>query len=230
MADTYTTLLALTKPEPNSSLNTWGSKLNADMDSIDGLLQVATDAATPALKILYGGTAATTAAGARSSLGLANAVTAAGTLTADAPMIGAGSKAAAVGSRSGNTTEFGTIAGSKTVDKQLTFDSNGNIVASGSDIGGGGGGSSSWSAQATSFTATAGLQYFITGNNVTVTLPSAPADGATVTIASGAAVTGCQVARNGKNIMTLAEDLTIDTAEFSFRLVYRSATNDWRLV
>lgn len=68
-----------------------------------------------------------------------NEVTAAGTLTADAPMIGAGSKAAAVGTRSGDTTEFGTISGTKTTSKQLAFDASGNIIASASAIGGGSG-------------------------------------------------------------------------------------------
>lgn len=66
-----------------------------------------------------------------------NTVTAAGTLTSNAPVIGAGSKAAAVGSRSGNTTEFATINGTKTTGKQLRFDASGNIEASSSDIGGG---------------------------------------------------------------------------------------------
>jgi hypothetical protein len=64
-----------------------------------------------------------------------NMVTAAGTLTSNAPMIGAGSKAAAVGSRSGNTTEFATISGTKTASKQATFDASGNIVASAYDVG-----------------------------------------------------------------------------------------------
>lgn len=73
--------------------------------------------------------------------GDANAVTAAGTLTSNAPVIGGGSKAVAVGTRSGNTTEFATITGSKTVDKQLKFDASGNIVASTTDVGAAAGGS-----------------------------------------------------------------------------------------
>lgn len=64
-----------------------------------------------------------------------NMVTAAGTLTSNAPMIGAGSKAAAVGTRSGNTTEFATISGTKTASRQATFDASGNIVASAYDVG-----------------------------------------------------------------------------------------------
>lgn len=41
------------------------------------------------------------------------------------------------GTRSGNTTEFATVSGTKTVSKQLAFDASGNVIASASDIGGG---------------------------------------------------------------------------------------------
>jgi hypothetical protein len=59
-----------------------------------------------------------------------NTVTAAGTLTSNFPMIGGGSKAAAVGTRSGNTTEFATSTGTKTSGTRALWDANGNLATS----------------------------------------------------------------------------------------------------
>lgn len=65
MADTTTTNLLLTKPEVGASTDTWGTKLNADLDTIDALFD-----AGPYLKLAKGGTGAGTASGARTNLGL----------------------------------------------------------------------------------------------------------------------------------------------------------------
>jgi len=79
----------------------------------------------------------------------------------------------------------------------------------------------------TSFTAAASTHYVLVGGATTVTLPASPAAGAVVWITVANGRTDTVIARNGQNINSLAENMTIDMAFAGVQLRYADATRGW---
>lgn len=63
---------------------------------------------------------------------------------------------------------------------------------------------------------------------VTVTLPASPFAGWEVGVTNGN-FTNTVVARNGSNIMGLAEDITLDIPYLSFNFIYVDTAQGWRV-
>ena len=78
-----------------------------------------------------------------------------------------------------------------------------------------------------STTATKDNHYYLNGATLTLTLPASPSVGDEVRLSELAGNVDCIVGRNGSNIMSAAQDLTIDSAYLVLSLRYVDATIGW---
>lgn len=84
-------------------------------------------------------------------------------------------------------------------------------------------------------TAQKGYVYFVntSGGAITITLPVSPVMGDTIEFIDAAgtfATNNLTLARNGKTIMSLAENMTVSDNFASFKLRYYNATHGWRII
>jgi hypothetical protein len=70
----------------------------------------------------------------------------------------------------------------------------------------------------------------VTSAGVTITLPASPSAGNEVAVGVTTGITNTVIGRNSQNIMSLAEDLTIDIGNVVVTLIYTDSTRGWRIV
>jgi hypothetical protein len=78
----------------------------------------------------------------------------------------------------------------------------------------------------TNTTAVASRTYVLTAS-LTLTLPASPSAGDWVSVQNSSGTTTAVIARNSSNIMSLAENLTLDATFVAVTLVYADATRGW---
>ena len=71
---------------------------------------------------------------------------------------------------------------------------------------------------------------YVYTSSITITLPASPTVGDWVKISNRSGTETTVIARNGSNIMGLAEDFTVDILNFVATFVYANTTQGWVIV
>jgi hypothetical protein len=72
--------------------------------------------------------------------------------------------------------------------------------------------------------------FYVATAEITLTLPSSPNVGDIVGFQNSSDTEACVIARNGNNILSLAEDMTVDALHVAVNLQYSGSSAGWVFV
>jgi hypothetical protein len=194
-------------------------------------LTVASGTSTPALSVVTGavadaGTALATGDQIHTFVTGQGYLTANQTVTLSGDVTGSGTTAitASIANNVVGADEL-NVSGNGTSGQVLASDGDGTF--SWADAASGGG--ITPSVISTNTTAVKDYLYVLTAS-LTLTLPASPSAGDSLKVVNLSNVATCVIARNGSNIMGVAEDLTLDNVNANFEIIYAAATQGWVIV